>query len=115
MWMTGLIARQDEPGFRDTVARVNAGEVPDRYESLWMTKEGRRRLLSWRNGAVLGDHVLVGDDGAGVFTARRLAEGSADGGGYASRQGDDGEPNNAALLASIVESSADAILGKTGV
>ena len=111
----GLIAREEESGFRGTVAGLNAGEFPSRYESHWATKDGRRRLLSWRNSVVLGDHVLVADDGAGVFTARGLAEGSADGVRYASRPGDDGEPNNAALLALIVESSADAILGKTGV
>ena len=73
VWETGLIVREEEPGFRDSVARVNAGELPDRYESHWMTNDGRRRLLSWRNGAVLGDHVLVADDGAGVFTARRFS------------------------------------------
>ena len=114
MWKTGLIAQEDE-AFRGTVAGRNAGELPDRYESHWVTKDGRRRLLSWRNGAVLGDHVLVADDGAACSRRAGLAEGSADGVGYASRQGDDGEPNNAALLASIVESSADAILSKTGV
>ena len=73
MWKTGLIAREEEPGFRGTVAGLNAGEFPSRYESHWVTKDGRRRLLSWRNGAVLGDHVLVADDGAGVFTARRFS------------------------------------------
>ena len=56
---TGLIAQEEEPGFRGMVARLNAGECSDRYESHWVTKDGRRRLLSWRNSAVLGDHGEV--------------------------------------------------------
>jgi PAS domain S-box-containing protein len=56
---TGLIAQDEQSGFRQTVARLNAGELPDRCESDWMTKDGRRRLLSWRNSAVLGDHGEV--------------------------------------------------------
>ena len=59
LWKTGLIAQEEEPGFRETVARLNAGEFPDRYESHWVTKDGRRRLLSWRSSAVLGDHGEV--------------------------------------------------------
>jgi PAS domain S-box-containing protein len=58
-WETGPIAHEEEPGFREMVARLNAGEFPDRYESHWMTKDGRRRLLSWRNSVVLGDHGEV--------------------------------------------------------
>jgi PAS domain S-box-containing protein len=115
VWETRLIAGEADPGFRGTVARVNAGEFPDRCESHWVTKDGRRRLLSWRNSAVLGDHVWWLMTALACSRHAGFAEASADGVGYASRQADDGEPNNAALLASIVESSADAILSKTGV
>ena len=59
VWEAGLIARQQESGFRETVAGLNAGKFPSRYESHWATKDGRRRLLSWRNSAVLGDHGEV--------------------------------------------------------
>ena len=55
VWETGLVAREEELGFREMIARLNAGEFLNRYESHWMTKDGRRRLLSWRNSAVLGD------------------------------------------------------------
>ncbi len=58
VWETGLIG-QEEPGFREMVARLNAGKFPDHYQSHWATKDGRRRLLSWRNSAVLGDHGEV--------------------------------------------------------
>jgi len=82
VWETGLIAREEEPGFRGIVDRVNAGEFPARYESHWLTKDGRR-LLSWRSSAVLGDdgevtHVVATavdvTDERGIEAERRAGE-----------------------------------------
>ena len=66
VWETGLIAQEEEPGFRETVAGLNAGEFPSRYEGHWMTEDGRRRFSSWRSSVVLGD------DGEGTRVACRV-------------------------------------------
>ena len=59
LWETGLVPEEEQSGTREVFARLRAGDFPNRYENHWITKDGRSRLLSWRNSAVLDEHGEV--------------------------------------------------------
>ena len=56
LWETGLVPEEEQAGTREVFARLRAGDFPNRYENHWITKDGRWRLLSWRNSAFLDEH-----------------------------------------------------------
>jgi PAS domain S-box-containing protein len=53
LWETGLVPEEEQSGTREAFARLRTGDFPNRYENHWITKDGRWRLLSWRNSAVV--------------------------------------------------------------
>jgi PAS domain S-box-containing protein len=57
VWETGLIREEDQLGTRESFDHLRAGDFPNRSENRWITEGGQRRLLSWRNSAVLGDEA----------------------------------------------------------
>ena len=59
LWETGLVPEEEQPGTREVFARLHAGDFPNRYENHWITRDGRWRLLSWRNSAVLDEYGEV--------------------------------------------------------
>ena len=59
LWETGLVPEEEQSGTREVLARLRAGDFPNRYENHWITKDGRWRLLSWRNSAVLDEYGEV--------------------------------------------------------
>ena len=59
LWETGLVPEEEQSGTREVFARLRAGDFPNRYENHWITKDGRWRLLSWRNSAVLDEYGEV--------------------------------------------------------
>ena len=59
LWESGLVPEEEEPGTREVFARLHAGDFPNRYENHWITRDGRWRLLSWRNSAVLDEYGEV--------------------------------------------------------
>jgi PAS domain S-box-containing protein len=59
LWETRLVPEEEQPGTREVFARLRAGDFPNRYENHWITKDGRWRLLSWRNSAVLDEYGEV--------------------------------------------------------
>ncbi len=59
LWETGLVPEEEQPGTREVFARLQAGDFPNRYENHWITRDGRWRLLSWRNSAVLDEYGEV--------------------------------------------------------
>ena len=59
LWETGLVPEEEQSGTREVFARLRAGDLPNRYENHWITKDGRWRLLSWRHSAVLDEYGEV--------------------------------------------------------
>ena len=59
LWESGLVPEEEKPGTREVFARLHAGDFPNRYENHWITRDGRWRLLSWRNSAVLDEYGEV--------------------------------------------------------
>ena len=59
LWDSGLVPEEEKPGTREVFARLHAGDFPNRYENHWITRDGRWRLLSWRNSAVLDEYGEV--------------------------------------------------------
>ena len=59
LWETGLVPEGEQPGTREVFADLHAGDFPSRYENHWITRDGRWRLLSWRNSAVLDEYGEV--------------------------------------------------------
>ena len=59
LWETGLVPEEEQSGTREVFARLRAVDFPNRYENHWITKDGRWRLLSWRNSAVLDEYGEV--------------------------------------------------------
>ena len=59
LWETGLVPEEEQSGTREVFARLRAGDFPNRYENHWITRDGRWRLLSWRNSAVLDEYGEV--------------------------------------------------------
>ncbi len=59
LWETGLVPEEEQLGTREVFARLRAGDFPNRYENHWITKDGRWRLLSWRDSAVLDEYGEV--------------------------------------------------------
>ena len=59
LWETGLIPEEEQSGTREVFAGLRAGDFPNRYENHWITRDGRCRLLSWRNSAVLDEYGEV--------------------------------------------------------
>ena len=59
LWGTGLVPEEEQPGTREVFAHLHAGDFPNGYENHWITKDGRWRLLSWRNSAVLDEYGEV--------------------------------------------------------
>ena len=55
LWETGLVPEEEQSVTREMFARLRAGDFPNHYENHWITKDGRWRLLSWRNSAVLDE------------------------------------------------------------
>ena len=59
LWETGLVPEEEQSVTREVFARLRAGDFPNRYENHWITRDGRWRLLSWRNSAVLDEYGEV--------------------------------------------------------
>ena len=59
LWETGLVPEEEQSVAREVFARLRAGDFPNRYESHWVTRDGRWRLLSWRNSAVVDEYGEV--------------------------------------------------------
>ena len=59
LWETGLVPEEEQPGTREVFAGLHAGDFPTRCEHHWITRDGRWRLLSWRNSAVLDEYGEV--------------------------------------------------------
>jgi PAS domain S-box-containing protein len=59
LWETGLVPEEEQSVTREVFARLRAGDCPNRYENHWITRDGRWRLLSWRNSAVLDEYGEV--------------------------------------------------------
>ena len=59
LWETRLVPEEEQSVTREVFARLRAGDFPNRYENHWITKDGRWRLLSWRNSAVLDEYGEV--------------------------------------------------------
>ena len=55
LWETGLVPEEEQSVTREVFARLRAGDFPNRYENHWISKDGRWRLLSWRNSEVLDE------------------------------------------------------------
>ena len=59
LWESGLVPEEEQSGTREVFARLRAGDFPNRYENHWITRDGRWRLLSWRNSAVVDEYGEV--------------------------------------------------------
>ena len=59
LWETGLVPEEEQSVTREVFARLRAGDFPNRYENHWISKDGRWRLLSWRNSEVLDEYGEV--------------------------------------------------------
>ena len=59
LWETGLVPEEEQSVAHDVFGRLRAGDFPNHYENHWITKDGRWRLLSWRNSAVLDEYGEV--------------------------------------------------------
>jgi two-component system, LuxR family, sensor kinase FixL len=56
IWTT-LIPESERPGVMDIAARLKAGETDNQFTNHWLTRDNGKRLIHWRNTA------LVDDDG----------------------------------------------------
>lgn len=57
--------------FKNTVQ----GDIPAEYESVVLTKDGRRRIISWQNGIIKKSGKIAGAISFGIdITGRKLAE-----------------------------------------
>lgn len=71
-----LIPPEDIESIKDVFEELTAGQFPNRHENCWLTKRGKRRLISWSNSVLLGDDgelqwtIATGID----ITERRQAE-----------------------------------------
>jgi PAS domain S-box-containing protein len=71
-----LLPEEEQQAVMDIFARLRAGEFPIRHENHWLTKEGRERLISWSNTALvneLGEVAYLIGTGIDV-TEHRAAE-----------------------------------------
>ncbi|HSD18727.1 MAG TPA: ATP-binding protein [Anaeromyxobacter sp.] len=50
-----LLVPEEREGVRATFGRLLAGELTSQHENYWLTRDGQRRLVSWRNAALLDD------------------------------------------------------------
>jgi PAS domain S-box-containing protein len=75
LWDVFLVTEEVE-AVRDVFEQLRAGQFPNEFENLWLTKAGGRRLIAWSNTAILGaggevEYVI----GTGIdITERREAE-----------------------------------------
>jgi PAS domain S-box-containing protein len=71
-----LLAPEEKGPVSEQFGRITAGDFPNTYENFWIAKDGRKRLISWSNTALLGDGgevefvISTGTD----ITERREAE-----------------------------------------
>lgn len=92
-----LLTPEEIAPVKEVVGKLVAGDFPCEFENLWLTREGRPRLIAWSNTA------LVGEDGAPAFiiatgidiTERRRSE-------LVRQEAMD-------FLENVIENSADAI------
>jgi PAS domain S-box-containing protein len=98
-----LLVPEEVDAFRAAFDKLRAGEFPGQFQNQWVTKDGRRRLVAWSNGAaVAADGSMDCVIGTGVeITALRDAEGRAE-------QGE-------ATIRALLESAAHAILAVDSV
>jgi PAS domain S-box-containing protein len=95
-----LITPDESDEVKAVFAKLSAGEFPNRHENHWLTKDGRLRLISWANTALLNERnepeyiIGTGQD----ITESRSAE--------AARR----ESHN--VLHAVIEGTPDAIFVK---
>jgi PAS domain S-box-containing protein len=71
-----FIVPEEFEGVKGVFDNIKAGQFPNTYENYWLTKDGRRRLISWSNTALSDDNgnvefiIATGID----ITIRREAE-----------------------------------------
>jgi PAS domain S-box-containing protein len=71
-----FIVEEELEGVKGVFENIKAGQFPNAYENYWLTKDGRRRLISWSNTALCDDKgdvefiIATGID----ITVRREAE-----------------------------------------
>jgi PAS domain S-box-containing protein len=75
LWDLFLIPEEVE-SVKAVFEELRAGQFPNEYENYWVTKDGRRRLISWSNTALLGaDGAVEYVIGTGIdVTDRKQAE-----------------------------------------
>jgi PAS domain S-box-containing protein len=79
LWDGLLIAEEVEP-VRTVFEQLRAGQFPNEFENIWLTKTGERRLIAWSNTAILGaDGAVEYVIGIGIdITERRQTEAQRD-------------------------------------
>jgi PAS domain S-box-containing protein len=50
-----LLAPEERDGVREVFQRILARDFPNQHENHWVARDGTRRLISWRNTALLDD------------------------------------------------------------
>lgn len=74
-----LIPSEEIPSVRSVIARLRAGQFPNRHENDWVTKNGERRRITWSNTCILdpaGQVQFIVGTGIDV-TSQRQAEKAA--------------------------------------
>ncbi len=75
-FMDFLLTPEERQGVKGVFEKICAGQFPNIYENLWVTKDGKKRLIAWSNSALLNAKGKVEYAiGTGVdITERRQTE-----------------------------------------